>query len=1407
MKLSIDIGSDTIKAVIFNDNTINAYPPIKVHGRLFGKLHDFFKKIKEETKQSELCVSLTGSGAKDIAGLIGACYIDEVEAITQAVNYLDPQISHIIEIGAETQKYLSFYYDKKLKRAVLKDVVPGGKCAGGCGSFLDYMHKRLKYDSISEFAEEGLKAECPAGISGRCAVFAESDIVHHYQKGTPRGNIAAGIHRAVARNCRSYIGNNKLEGKVVIIGGGSKNKCLSECLIEELNLEREQVVVPDYNMSFAALGAVISAQSRINIDTTISILDKNSKGAFEYESLPRIELIKSLMPEYLEGEFSNITVSFAALGVDVGSVSTKAVVLSKINGQYEVLASYYGKTSGNPIEAVKYTIGKIQEKLEASNIKIEKMVSATTGSGRYLTGYFIGADVILDEITAQASGASIFTKCDEFSIFEIGGQDSKYIQIQNGKIVDFEMNWACAAGTGSLIEKHAQNLNINVFDFGDYALKGDTPPAINSNCAVFAESALNYFRVNNVSINNLCAGACLASANNYIIKVIRNRKLSDMIVFQGAVAFNKGMVAAFETLLKRPIIIPKYPHLTGAVGVAKICLEKEDCKKFFPGFKAVMSKKYNINSFNCEKCDNECSINVFEAGKDKFYQGDRCDKYSSLNSTLEKKVNLPNYFKLRKDILNNVYSKTAPKDALSVGFPNGLLFNEYYPFFKAFFTELGFNFITSDETNKKIISKGLEKTVAQPCFPIKVAHGHFADLLENRPDYIFLPAIRSYDKPLHNYQNCYTCTYIQTIPETFRAAFGLDENNDKIFSPTIEFSRGRPHLMRVFNDIGKKLGKNKVEIKKALEIALNIHEQFKKSIKEKGREILDLIPPEQKVFVVIARPYALYDNFINMDIAKKIQNEGYLALPCEFLSYEDEDITDYWPTIDAGQGQEKVTLARYLRNRKNLEPLVITYFGCGPDGFFDQMFKEELGRHYLTIQIDEHTSDTGVLTRIQAFLNSGKNTSNVDNIRLKGKQKLRHIFELKEQKKVWVPYMNEGAFVLAAIFRGGGFDADILPLSDDPTLSLARKYITGDVCIPMLYTTQYMLERVTAPDFSPQKEAFFQGCSRGACRYGLYYMLEKFVIDLICEGVDIVTIKGDKTCAGFPVSFMIAMWEVLVTSDLLEKMLLKTRPYETTKGVSYSVYKEHLNNLCEIAQNPENLSNISILTGALHHKLKKIVEVARKGFEKIEVIKTSKPRVGIVGEFFVRLHGSSNQDIVNVIEENGAEVWLAPTTEFFGYWNYITGIHTLEKWKDTGNLSHLLYAWRQFLLDLVASEKEKSLFSKTLPFLSGYEEISPKKVVSLGEKYVDRLFGGEAILSMGKSCDFFEKNMDGIISVGPFNCMPSVIVSGLSKKFRDDNGNIPFLNIEYDGFLDQSRDIKISLFLSQVRERFRVRAN
>lgn len=312
----------------------------------------------------------------------------------------------------------------------------------------------------------------------------------------------------------------------------------------------------------------------------------------------------------------------AYLGVDVGSVTTKLVVL---DDDYNVLTSLYLRTRGKPLDVVQDGLRQLRSRVDA----IEIMGVGTTGSGRYLAGVVVGADVIKNEITAHAVATSHFVPGVQ-TIIEIGGQDSKIIILRDGVAVDFGMNTVCAAGTGAFLDQQAARLNIDIQNIGSLALQSNNPVRIAGRCTVFAESDMIHKQQMGHKVEDILYGLCQAMARNYLNNVGLGKEILPAVAFQGGVAYNQGMLRAFESVLGVAVTVPAHHEVMGAIGaaiLAREALHRAPAPTRFKGF-GVSDLHYRTTSFECRHCSNHCEIvQVAVEHKVVARWGGRCDRW------------------------------------------------------------------------------------------------------------------------------------------------------------------------------------------------------------------------------------------------------------------------------------------------------------------------------------------------------------------------------------------------------------------------------------------------------------------------------------------------------------------------------------------------------------------------------------------------------------------------------------------------------------------------------------------------------------------------------------------------------------------------------------------------------------
>ncbi len=1378
--LGIDIGSITIKTALLGaDKGLLAETYTRIKGDPLSSLADELTSLAAKFPDNRIRVAgITGSGGKQAAEIIGALFINEILSQSAFAGRFHPGARTIIEMGGEDAKLITLSGDVSSQGVKIEDFSMNAVCAAGTGSFLDQQASRLHL-TIEEFSTLALKSKTPPRVAGRCSVFAKSDMIHLQQIATPDFDIVAGLCFAMARNFKSTIGKGKkFRTPLVFLGGVAANLGMRRAFREVLKLSEADMTVPEHFTTSGAIGAALMVMERdgdavpyLGVSALSARLALGEKVASS--GVGRLAVPKGVMPNPdCDAAPDADGLIEAYLGVDVGSVSTNVVVIDK---HLRVLSKRYLPTAGRPIEAVKQGLAEVGAEI-GPRVKI--LGAGTTGSGRYLTGDMIGADVVRNEITAQATAAAAIDPTVD-TIFEIGGQDSKYISLRDGAVVDFEMNKACAAGTGSFLEEQAERLGIRIKqEFESRAFQAESPCRFGERCTVFMETDLVHSMNTGSGVEELTAGLAYSIAYNYLNKVVAGKRVGKRIFFQGGVAANRAVVSAFETITNKPITVPPHHEVTGAIGVATLAMRERSGESTFKGFD-LSKRAYNVTTFECGECANRCDIRrvVFDGEKPLFY-GSRCEKYDVKKKTQSSGA-VPDLFAERETLISTAAPSHQPAaNAPTIGIPRMLYVCDFLPFFETFFAGLGYRVVLSEHTNRTLINRALEATVAETCFPAKVALGHIQDLIDKKVDILFMPSFIRFPDSGEQGKYAQACPYAQALPYIARTSVRFDAI--KAIEPVLYLQDER-HFSKSMQTVGALLGKGRAEVKRAQQLAHQAQEQFLHAVEERGSSVLSAIKTGERALVLLGRSYNTCDPGVNLNLPAKIRDLGMQVIPMDFLPLRSVDLSGfenmYWRS-----GRKIMAAARFIRDHPGLYPVYLTNFGCGPDSFITHFFREEMaGKPFLQLEIDEHSADAGAITRIEAFMDSLKNAGN---------ERPRTSFAVRSKtngslqtKKVFFPPMTDHAHALAAAFRSCGVETEVLPESDDETERIGREHSSGRECYPLALTTGDMIKATRRPGFDPDKSAFFMPSGKGPCRFGQYHRFHRQVLDRLgLDRVEIVSPMQDESLHSdfrmLDKNFVLMFWRGVLAVDMLQKALWEYRPYEKRAGQTDRVYQTSLQRVADAIERRADLLPV----------LREVYE----DFSAIDINERSKPVIGVVGEIYIRSNRFSNEDVVRQIEKLGGEAWVAPISEWILYVNATA--------KVSATMNH---AWKALLKAYVTGwvqhKDERRLLSGFNGNLRSLHEPSIEQTLRRARPYIHDSFEGEAVLSVGKAIDYINRGVSGLVNVMPFTCMPGTIASAVLKRVREDHDNVPLLNISYEGQGDSQTLTRLEAFMHQAK--------
>ncbi|MBW2263006.1 MAG: hypothetical protein JRG91_13595, partial [Deltaproteobacteria bacterium] len=1322
-RVGIDVGSLYFKAVIVDEDgarTESSY--LHHHGNPWKAFRDWAVDMPD--LHEDVVMGVTGSLEKLPAGLPGMKVLDVVRCLMEGARSSLPCPDGIIDVGGSSLTLVELASD-----GGFSSFRGNSLCAAGTGSFLDEQAKRLgvRYEDLSTFP----MIDDPPSIASRCAVFAKSDLIHRQQEGCSREEMWSGLCRGLTQTLlHTLFKGRPVSGQIAITGGVSQNLQVRRWMAE---------LAPDADLAFlddghlaTALGASLLVSSDAGVSPVpwsqlvkglLPLIDEANLGGgragLEADDRP-LELKLSEYPTfevehaYEDEHGTEVRVTNwpgaggevpCYVGIDVGSTSTKAVIIDE---DARVLADLYRKTLGDPIGAVRHLFSALEEIEREQSTPLRILGAGTTGSGRKLMGQVVGADVIINEITAHVIGA-LSTDPDVETIFEIGGQDSKFVRLRGGNVVDSNMNYICAAGTGSFVEEQAGKLGFKVSEVGSKVI-GIVPPPTSDRCTVFMEQDVNALIRRGYSPEEAMAGVMRSVVQNYLNKVVGRRTVSkSKIAFMGATARNKGLVAAFEQQMDCPIVVSPYCHVMGAYGVSLAVRAEKAAHPSPTTFRGLdlVRRKVELRHETCELCNNACRITHahIESEKSVPSWGYLCGRDPE-----EKKAKIRreyDLFRKRERFLRQAGKGVdVPENAPVIGLPLSLTTYVYRPLWTRFFNALGFKVVTSVRSDESVKERSLELVSADFCFPVKLVYGHVDRLLKKEGvDHVFLPHM------VANHLNDFTtdaqfCTWVQGMPSAVKTAFRqYGVSIDPILSPVIDFRwTDRMLVDSLVKTLGSRIGRGRADIERAWRTGLEAQRSFERSCVTEGKRGLRKLKESGKVgIVVLGRPYNVFDSGANVGLPEKIAEYGYTVVPVDFLPFRPELLGERYRNTYWNYGQRILSALRQVRENDSLYPVYLTNFSCGPDSFLLSYAEDIMGdKPMLILELDEHGADAGYITRVEAFLDVLKAD------RPEQRRPRVDVFappSVWASRRVWIPPMHElGSEMFSATFRRFGFKSEPLPLEDLEAFDLGRRLTRGSECLPTAATLGSFVKTLRDLDADPSKEALFMPTAEGPCRFGQYATSHRLALEKIgMDDVAILSPSSYNSYGGLPQELRKLLWDAILLADILFKMGCKVRPYEVVSGQTDEVLGAHLHAASHAMESGDDLRDA--------------LGAAVEAFLAIETRQEKKPLVGVVGEIYVRCNGFCNSQVIRTVEQYGGEGWLAPVSEWILYTSEMA-----KRGARIGINANLLKSPFSFIMlhlkDRFLHKKERQYHEVAHKLLHDRLEPHVSDVIDAGERYI-----------------------------------------------------------------------------------------
>ncbi|MBU1219387.1 CoA activase [Myxococcota bacterium] len=1417
--IGLDIGSESVKIVILekNDYQINCTSrTVLEHNKNIAETLKIFFSTLDWDSINAVCA--TGR----MAGILQCPSIPIPRALSAGFTYYNPDVENatIVNIGAHGFSVLEM---RGSENQIYRE---NGRCSQGTGNFLRQLTGRFNLD-VKTADDLAIDENNPSPLSGRCPVILKTDMTHLANKGISKRKILAGLFDAVAENVEVLIKPALVPGDIWLSGQVASSKRIRKhienfCLHHKLGVN---IPSDDNYIYFEAMGAALEA-SDIVIDYPLNIenIFTPESNTTTFSEIPSLENALNLVdfkpPVKATSDFSDPVF----IGLDMGSTGSKGV---GINRSGDVVFEYYTKTNGNPVEAVREILGTFKER---SNKTFKIAGFGVTGSGREIAGSMLKACFnpcsvyVMNEIAAHARGA-VFFDPEVDTIFEIGGQDAKYIRLSNGEVIDSAMNEACSAGTGSFIEEQGHRFaginNIN--ELSEIALSANKGISLGQHCSVFMAEVIDQAISEGIDNKNIISGIYDSVVSNYLNRVKGSRTIGKKIFCQGMPYSSMALAAATARKTGCMVIIPPSPGLVGALGISLLAkdnisdsFEIESIDDFL-GSKLVSRDTFVCKSTKgCGGSGNHCRIDRLQvevAGETKkFIWGGQCSLYDNGGNNSNSLPDMaPDPFRYRKEYLSNMKDNLKKiSDARTIAITDEFALKGLYPFFSVYLNELGFNIFTPSEGTSKDLKRGIEENPVPYCAPMQIYGGVTISMLETIPDLIFLPMIRDIERsdeessstvcPLSQASSdIYTSLFSRRFPETIFIRTVIDMGPQNLESKL---------FLRSITDLAWDLGIYDGDIiNSAYKKALETQYHFITEIKNYGNNTINWALENNVIpVIVLGRAYTIYNDVLNSNVPGLLRQLGAVAIPVDAFTWKKD--VPVFDTVYWGYSQVNLRAAHEIRRTNGLYSVFCSNYSCGPDSFnlhFADFILE--GKPHATIETDGHSGDAGTRTRLEAFLHTVKN-----DLKSKRSEKiLRNQFRIIEKKTpslmdakargdiVLIPRMGEGAEVAAACLRSAGIKAESLDMPDHTALEIGRRHSSGKECLPATVTLGSLLKRVSE---APPEDtfSFFMPTANGPCRFGMYNTFHKMVIHNLGLGdrVQVISQPDSDYFTGIPKGLAVRILASFVTSDLLYDILCQVRVKEKNQGEANRIYEKYRKELIRLASAPVPSlpSALMEVMGSMFGFRKLLSDAAEEFISAAKPIQV--PRISVVGEIYVRMDPYSNDFIIDKLEKYGFSPKLAPIYEWLEYTNEINALEI-----NHGRFADVEGPFARTISGFVQEAIIKRLFESASKKMKWNHRLRPSDAWKGASPWLRNKLVGEAILTFGGPVFEFEKGeIDGVVSVGPLECMPNKISEAMyfvaSEKQR-----IPSITFNLNGEpLDKDA---LENFVYEVRQSFNKR--
>jgi predicted CoA-substrate-specific enzyme activase len=1432
LHIGIDVGSTTVKAVVIQSDTKEIlFSRYERHNACQSdKVRAFLQEIFALYPHEKYRLAFCGSGGRTIAELIHAPYVQEVVANSIAVRAFYPQARVAVELGGQDAKIVFFYHDKATNRLTAGDMRMNGNCAGGTGAFIDEVASLLR-TPVEDFDALAARGTQVYDISGRCGVFAKTDIQPLLNQGGLLEDIALSTFHAIAKQTIGGLAQGlEIKPPVVFEGGPlTFNPTLIRVFAERLGLSDSEIIVPPKAELFIAYGTALSVNEMFqDFDgnfsteaalTSLSMYREIVAGNFvmpnlsffntetereEFSARHKMRVINNdAMPK--RGETLRVY-----LGIDAGSTTTKFVLIDE---NENVVDCFYSPNKGEPLKVIKKALLDMNAKYRNAGIKLEVIAIGTTGYGELLFDKALGADFHTVETVAHAAAAQKYIPGVSF-ILDIGGQDMKAISISNGIVTNITVNEACSSGCGSFLETFAQTLNIPVDKIAEAALSAKNPARLGSRCTVFMNSTIITEQKNGKQAHDIMAGLCRSIVENVFTKVVRisnPAQLGDKIVVQGGTLKNDAVLRALEQYLGKSVIRAPYPGEMGAIGIA--LLTKREITEHgytsphgtgnrsrFIGFEALENFSYTQEAnLLCPFCSNNCNRTLvrFSNGLT-WVTGNRCERGEIVgdpqDSSIREQVSkitqdmssVPDMIKIRDELLFGDYpvSRLLPSKDITIGIPRVLDFWRNMPFWKVFWTSLGFKIKVSRKSSRRLYESGLQYVASDTvCFPAKLVHGHIQDLIENKVDRIFFPQINRLPPENPEYFSTFTCPVLKGYPLSIRFSNNPEEKHNIPFdTPIFHWFSKRDQDFQLCRWIRQTFNIPEKTTLAAIKQAEKALADFNRVMAENGRKIIEDVEKNESFAVVIAGRHYQYDEHINHNLSRFFTSMGIPVLTLDSLpNLENVSLDKSRVEITNNNHARLLSGAIFAAEHPALEYVDIFSFGCGHDAVYTdeivRIMNEISGKSPLILKMDESEIAGPLRIRIRSFIETVtiRRKKEAHNTKPLGDPYPVKLNKTDKEKVILIPNVSRAfSLIISACLVKDGYRAEPLPMGGAEAIAMGKKYVHNDICLPAQIVIGEAILALKSGKYDPDNTVVGTAKVLCDCRLSNYMPLTRKALDeagfpqVPVITTDMQDLKNAHPGMNFtPVTYTNAVWGI-IEADALEFLRRRIRPYELQKGETDRVVENAFHEITS-----------GLARGGIPYSFKPfkkaIKDLCAVRYDRSEL----KEQVYIQGEYLLTFHPGSNQQVEKYLEKNGMEVILP---RMYGIYRHLFLNHTVSEIKEF-NVKHSLYdtlfamAGNKFM---DAAVKYVNKIAKAHPL---YE---PDITLEEAAKYSDHIMhhsilSGESFLIAADILHYAARGIRSFVILQPFGCLPNHICGrGIIKKIKEQHGDIQILPLDYD---------------------------